>query len=123
MYSHCENLHSLVKCANAEGVNPFKRYIPSQKSSKLTEIEMGCILENVKDHNKQIKNLNKVINQLTETIDSLKSKKILPSEACSVESSVSMEILEDGFSRDKRAELAVVNFHAVKQLEARNEEL
>jgi len=34
-----------------------------------------------------------------------------------------MEILEDGLSRDKRAELVVVNSLAVKQLVARNEEL
>jgi len=34
-----------------------------------------------------------------------------------------MEILEDGLSRDKRAELVVVNSLAVKQLAARNEEL
>ena len=123
MYNHCEHLHSLVECANAEGGNPFKRHLPSQKSSKLTEIEMSCILENVKDQNKQIKNLNKEINQLTETIDSLKTKQILPSEPCRAESSVSMEILEDGLSRDKRAELVVVNSQAVKQLAARNAEL
>jgi len=123
LYDQCEPLHPLGVWANPNGENPRKIYKPTQKKSNLTEEEMDCILKDLVCHKQQIKDLKEVIKQLNETIDSLKSKQILPSEPCSAESSVSMEILEDGLSRDKRAELVVVNSLAVKQLAARNEEL
>ena len=82
LYHYCKNLHPLGECANADGENPLKIYRPSQKCSKLNETEMGCVLEDIIDQNKQIKNLNEIIKQLNVTIDSLKNKQLAQPEAC-----------------------------------------
>ena len=123
LYHHCENLHPLGECANEEGGNPLKIYRPSQKSSKLTEIEMGCILAGVKDHSEQIKRLQGVIRQLNVTVDSLKSKLKAQRETCVAQNLIGMEILEDDESRATRAAATAVNFRARKQLLAKNAEL
>ena len=52
LYYHCEKLHPLGVCANIEGDNPNKIYKPQKKSSRLTETEIGQILESVIDSKK-----------------------------------------------------------------------